>query len=90
MDNELKVIEEKQQPTPSKEQLPPCHPDYQFYTQVIVVFIVLITCLIALILDPTGPNVRYFEGAASFCLGLILPNPKPTTDKASAQPTPMT
>lgn len=48
----------------------------QFYVQISVLAITTLVCLAAIIADPNGPNVRYFESVATFCVGLFLPNPK--------------
>lgn len=50
--------------------------DLHFYIQMGTIFVVMILCMIAIIVSPSGPNVQYFESIATFCLGLFLPNPQ--------------
>jgi hypothetical protein len=47
-----------------------------FYIQASVLIIALFLCFIGIILQPTGPNIQWFQSIATFCLGLLLPNPK--------------
>jgi len=55
---------------------PPTFTDLQYYFQIVVLAVTTLLCLGAIIADPTGPNVRYFQSVATFCIGLVLPNPR--------------
>lgn len=50
--------------------------DIHYYIQVTAIFIVMLICLLAIVIYPTGPNIPYFQSIATFCLGLFLPNPQ--------------
>ena len=58
--------------------------DIQYYVQISVLLITTVLCLAAIIADPDGPNVRYFQSVATFCVGLFLPNPKQPTQSPTA------
>jgi len=52
------------------------NPAIQFYVQIGVLILAFLLCVIGIIVQPTGPNVQWFQSIATFCLGLVLPNPK--------------